>query len=326
MVNKKIVIFAVVVLVGAGAYFYYANTLRPLPHVKVGGGELKAPDGFLSYIIHKYGFDKKNGVDIEFVYTDPSENQRLFKDKKVDIAWTPLLTAAKYSLNGMDVVLTGPKLDTFTIYVVAPAAPMQKFEDLKGLRFGSLPVVAAAYSLTALQAKESGFNLAKDFKVTFGTFPELIKLFLNQEVDFTGLNAYDAWKLFSEGKAKAIASLNELWKKSNGRSLPFIALATTKTWVSANPTVAQKVRDSYIVAASYIKSHPEIWQTEKGYFELPITNENLESFKGLFGYETFVTDTNWSKNDLDDIKYLYKRASESGMLPSNFNPDTILAP
>ena len=312
-------LFAVAAVI-IGVYFFWATRL---PQVKIGAGEPLAPNGFLAHVVEKYKFDERNGVDLEFVFTDPIENQRLFREKKEDLAWTPLLTAARYVVDGvLDARIIGPLENAFIVYAVKADSPFQSFEDLRSAKFGSLPKTAASFDLTVLQMRKMGLDPEQDFKVTFSNYPELKQFLLEGTVDFIAVHLGQVWELFKEKKVRHVASLEELWEKATGRKFPFIALTTTQEWLDANPGLDKKVRAALTDAAKYVEQNPGIWEAEKSYLKIEDSAE-LEEFKKQ--YAQYVIGTSWAPGDIDNIRYLYKEATLNGLLPE-FNADRVVVP
>ena len=318
--RRSLLILFAVSAVAIGVYFFWAARL---PKVRVGAGEPFAPNGFLVHIVEKYGFDKKNGVDLEFVFTDPIENQKLFRERKVDLAWTPLLTAARYVVDGvLDARIIGPLENAFIVYVVRADSPFESFEDLRRAKFGSLPKTAASFDLTVLQMRKMGLDPETDFKVTFSNYPELKQFLLEGTVDFIAVHLGQVWELLKEKKVRHVASLEELWEQATGRKFPFIALTTTQEWLDANPGLDKKVRAALTDAAKYVEQNPGIWEAEKGYLKIENSAE-LEEFKKQ--YAQYVIATSWDPSDLDNIRYLYQEATRNGLLPE-FNADRVVVP
>lgn len=321
-----ILLFLVAILGATAIYFFRSQAgtsiVTPpfLSKISIGGGFPTAPEAFVMHIIKKYGFDAKRGINIDYINTsNPAENQRKFQEGELDMAWTPILSAAKYFVDGRDVRIIGPMENSFAVYVVKPESPFKTFVDLRGAKYGTLPKVTATYNLSVLLMRELGFDLVNDFKLVFGTIPELIAFLDKGEVDSATLMVDMSLKLVGQGKVREIASQNELWKIANGRNLPMIAILTTQTWMDKHEGLAQKVVAAHSDAVDYIKKHPEVWEQEKAIWGIT-TDQELATLQNR--YAGFVTETSWNAKDIENIKYVFTKAVENGMLPA-FNMDSI---
>lgn len=321
-----IVVIALVLAVAGGAFFLTRTKNVPLPSkspetqklttVKVGNGPQTAPDSFLSYVTRKYGFDKKHGIELVYeTNIDPGEVQRKFQAGEYNMTWGPTLTAAKYITDGKDVVIVGPKLDAFMVYLTRPDAKYTTIPSLKGTKFGVVSKITSSYQLSKLQFKYMGLDLEKDFRVVFADFPNLNKFLLNGEIDFYPNTLDAALKLIASKQVKEVAALNDLYKETNqGRGLPFILFYTNKSWMDANPGVAQKMTQAYLEGINYIKTHPEIYETEKEYLKIS-TDEEMSLFKTR--YNDILMSVAWDQQSIDNVNYLIQQATENQMLPKH---------
>ncbi|HBT81576.1 hypothetical protein A2757_03025 [Candidatus Giovannonibacteria bacterium RIFCSPHIGHO2_01_FULL_48_47] len=260
--KSNLTIIGVVVIVFlSGLVLWYSppDFLKPEP-VKVqyqvatgGANELRAQ------VIKKYGLDKKHGVELEIISTDPGELERRISKGESYLAEVSPFTALTAKQNNVELRIISPAVYFNYYLLVSSNSKITSLEELKGGKIGTQPKVTAAYSALAIVLKSAGFDIEKDFSVLFGNIPQTVAAVEKGEADAASASYPSAAAIIAGGKFRSIASLGDLWSKNeDGLSLPFVVLAANGDWFEENRETARRVVETILEGGRFIQEQPQV--------------------------------------------------------------------
>lgn len=218
---------------------------------------------FLFSLIKDKGIDKKHYIDLSVVYSDPGESERKLAEKLegVEIAnYSPISLIETNASKNLNIQSFAPILNNSFYFLVKKDSRFQNISDLKGAKISLRPKASAAYKATAVAMKIAGFDLEKDFKLSFGSLPQSIAQLEGGDTDATVLPALDTALLLATGKYRTVYDLGKKWEEVMGSPMPFVSISAHSDWIAANPQKVQNIRAMMIEANEYINNNPQVFQ------------------------------------------------------------------
>ncbi len=263
MTKKYKLIILIIVAAVVGVYFYRSATR--IETVRVSGAEA-ANFKFLFSVIKDKKFDKKNNLNLEFVWSNPGEVERklVAKEEGVEVGPYNPISLAETNLKGEQQLRSfAPLLYTYYHFIVKADSPFHTLEDLRGAKIATRPKLSAAYKSLAIALKIAGMDLENDFKLTFGSIPENVKALTTGEADATLMSPPESVGLLVTGKYRQIAELENIWEKAAGASMPLVSLTAHKSWIEQNPRKVKRLRKTILDAATFIRENPQVVEEYK---------------------------------------------------------------
>jgi len=302
----------VLLLAIAIGFYFYRNyksevVIEPL---KVSSADAPV-DKLITRVIKDKSFDKKNGLNIEFSYTAPGETVRVISEKVggVEVGSIPTLSLVEVNSKGHDLVAFAPLIWGSLDFIVDANSHYQSLDNLKGARVAIRPKVSAAYKSLALAMKVAGFNLEKDYRLTFGSIPDNLASFFKKEVDAVLSVPFGGADLIAEGKVRTVLDLESRWRNTTGSRMSFAMMSAHKSWIDAHPETFKKVSRVFLEAEKYVFEHPEIVADYKDMLGIK-TEKGLEVAKN--DVKRVIPDS-W---DPEVHKMAIKKAIEFGLVPN----------
>src|SRR3989338_151574 len=263
MTKKYKLIILIIVAAVVGVYFYRSATR--IETVRVSGAEA-ANFKFLFSVIKDKKFDKKNNLNLEFVWSNPGEVERklVAKEEGVEVGPYNPISLAETNLKGEQQLRSfAPILYTYYHFIVKADSPFHTLEDLRGAKIATRPKLSAAYKSLAIALKIAGMDLENDFKLTFGSIPENVKALTTGEADATLMSPPESVGLLVTGKYRQIAELENIWEKAAGGPMPLVSLTAHKSWIEQNPRKVKRLRKTILDAATFIRENPQVVEEYK---------------------------------------------------------------
>lgn len=331
MLPKVIVISAVLVVIVGGIFLLKTNQSTVTSNSKVQNTEsqqtelVKVSTAFTKFtpsepvmlLAKKLGIDKKNGLDIEMVESNPGDVERELIDGKYNIIWTTTLSTFAANKKGIILRVLAPAVDHPNYIIVPTNSTIKKIADLKGKRLATLPVLTTANA----SLKGAGLDTEKDLKITFAPPDEIMKLLATGEVDAGFGITPLVFRALGSGQFRLIADLEKLWEEQQGGlHMPFVSYSVRADWYKNNKDTARKFVQTYYQTVDLIKKDPNIIAKE-----LPdyIKQSGFDDLKTLTLFnENFPTTLYSSYDELGEksMKNTYDRAKEYGIIPSTTPP------
>lgn len=251
------------VIIGGGYYLWSAGLWPLAPQVeKVKFAMANAlTNKFIIALIKDKELDKKNGLDLEMVWSDPGESERKLaaKEEGVEIGdYNPISLVEANASRNIELRSFAPIIDNYFYFVVKKDSRYQTLQDLKGAKLALRPKASAAYKASAIAMKLAGLDLEKDFKLTFGSLPQSVQFLQTGEADATLLPAIDAALLEATGGYRLIFDLEKKWEEIAGGPMPFVSVTAHKDWIEKNPKKVERIRKMMLEAAELVRKDPSI--------------------------------------------------------------------
>ena len=278
MTKKYTSIILIIVAAVAGAYFYRSATR--IETVTVSGAEA-ANFKFLFSVIKDKEFDKKNNLNLEFVWSNPGEVERKLaaKEEGVEVGPYNPISLVETNLKGEQQLRSfAPLLYTYYHFIVKADSRFHTLEDLRGAKIATRPKLSAAYKSLAMALKLAGMDLENDFKLTFGSIPENVKALTTGEADATLMSPPESVGFLVTGKYRQIAELENIWEKAAGAPMPLVSLTAHKSWIEQNPRKVKRLRKTILDAATFIRENPQVVEEYKDLLNIQ-TDETLKLMK-----------------------------------------------
>ena len=278
MTRKYTLIILIVIAAVLGVYFYRSATR--IETVRVSGAEA-ANFKFLFSVIKDKEFDKKNNLNLEFVWSNPGEVERKLtaKEEGVEVGPYNPISLAETNLKGAEQLQSfAPILYTYYHFIVKADSKFYTLQDLRGAKIATRPKLSAAYKSLAMALKLAGMDLENDFKLTFGTIPENVKALTTGEADATLMSPPESVGLLVTGKYRQIAELENIWERAAGAPMPLVSLTAHKSWIEQNPRKVKRLRKTILDAATFIHENPQVIEGYKDLLKIQ-TDEMLKLMK-----------------------------------------------
>lgn len=213
---------------------------------------------FLPPIIKSQGFDRQNGVDIEFVQRPPD-------------AYSAQFNSGEFKVGGSAAVLTVGLADTrgvkvaylFNIFdywgtVVTRKPDINSLADLAGRQMAAA-TGTTNYSMYQWFAKHQGLDVSRVSVVNTAP-PGLVGYVLANRAD-----AVQLWEpAYSTVMAKAPDTktldldIEEKWREFAGsKEVPYLGVAAHIDWIEKNRPLIARMFRAYKAAAEWIEANPE---------------------------------------------------------------------
>lgn len=336
MKTKPLIIVLVIVVLGAiGAFLWFQyGSQREKEIIKI---QYPIATGAItelrSYIIKKYGIDKKYGLDLDFVYLNPGDIERKTINRDFLIGDLSPITASELALKGTHLKILHPQFHLTYFIAAKKDSPIQTLEDLKGKKFAVTPKLTAGYVALAYTLKSIGIDPEKEFNIVFGSIPEVVNLLQKGDAEAANIAYPLGAKLIAEGQVRPIVRLDDIVKQKNqNRAFPFVFGVAHEDWLAtpANKKIAGNIAHAMFEASKLMRERPEVITEEanaplndylkKNKLDTPAIKKILrESIPGFF-YET------WSDDDIANVAITLKHAKEFGLLPQNAPENIIVKP
>ncbi len=249
---------ALAVLAVAGA----AQSADP---VKVRLGDLaQALNSIASNVMIQQGFDKKNGIAIE--YTTYPTLDGLFtaiRGKQVDVGFGGWTAFAQFRSKGFPVVMFYPVGRGVSLDIIAPKGSNYKsIADLKGKKVGSYAGAAgtATVLFRVLASRYYGFDPAKTNDLQYagpGLLPSLVE---KNEIAAALLFDPLAAKAIASGPFRSVANLADVYKEKVGDDFLWIGVASNDDFVAAQPAALAGFTRAWNESVAYVKANPAVFE------------------------------------------------------------------
>lgn len=328
MLPKVIVVLVIISAVLGGVFFFTGQSNNQTQSNKQSSQTelvkvsttlaIATPSEPVLLLVRKLGLDKKNGLDIEIVDSNPGDAEREFFEGKFKIIYNGTLSSFTANLKNIPIRIIAPAIDQPFDVLVPVDSPIKTIEDLKGKKLATLPKITASYMSTTTIFRSAGIDPEKDMKITFSTPPQIVELLSTGEVDAGIGVAPSSYGLLSSGKFRSIANLEDLWEsKEDGLHMPFVTFSVHEDWYQANKDVARRFVKTFYEASAMIQKDPNILLKElPEYMEKYKLNDpkTFEIVKAKYPRLLYTTYTPMGE---DSLKRTYERAKEFGVIPNN---------
>lgn len=273
-----------------------------------------------SLIIKKQGIDKKYGLDIEYVETQPGDIERELSEGKYNMGVSGILFPYTEAQKGVKLKVVFP-VQRFGYDILVPSdSQVSKIQDLKGKKLGVLHKTTGAYTGTFLILKSLEGGLEKSVQLVFGSPQEILDDLNSGEIEAATVAYPFAASLLSTGKFKSIVKLEDLWReKEDNLPMPFVGMLAQEEWLSQNQEIAKKIAHIYFEAAVAINEDPSLINSLTEYLE----QNKLDSPKARSIVQERVASVlfqQYGEVELVAIERYYQKAKEYGFLPKDVLP------
>ena len=219
-------------------------------------------NGVASNVMIAQGFDKKNGIAVEYsVYPTLDGLFTAIRGKQVDIGFGGWTAFAQFRSKNLPVTMIYPVGRGVSLDVLVPvASPVHSLADLKGKRIGSYAGAAgsATVLLRVLTSKYFGYDPADGSMLQYagpGLLPSLLE---KGEIEAALLFDPLAAKAIASGKFRSIGNLAALYKEKVGEDFLWTGYATNDDFIAKHPDALIAFNRAWVEAVNYVKSHPEV--------------------------------------------------------------------
>lgn len=319
-IKRGLILLAAGLLFAAGPSTF-AQDLAKVRIVVFGPPSLGA---FLPPIIKEHGFDRQNGLDIEFVQRPPD-------------AYSAQFNSGEFKVGGSAAVLTVGLADTrgvkvaylFNLFdywggVVTRKPEINKITDLAGKQMAAA-TGTTNYAMYQWFAQHQGLDPSKVSVVNTAP-PGLVGYVLANRAD-----AVQLWEpAYSTVLAKAPdtrtldLNIEETWRKFAGSAeVPYLGVAAHLDWIEQNRALVPRLFKAYKAAADWAEANPEKAAPiifPKGDSAQHKLIADLIRNRGRLG-----TNVKWAGEMAREIKAVYEVGVSVGRLPSTPSDATIYA-
>lgn len=274
-----------------------------------------ASNEFRAQIIKKYNIDKNHGLDIEFISSDPGELEKQLISGQSQIAEvSPFSAITAYKQGNALKIIAASLHFTYTIAISENSKAMS-LSDLKGVRLGVLPKPTAAYQALDLVLNSAGMDIEKDFKLTFGTIPQIVESLQKGTVDAAMVSYPSAAKIYATGKFRSSERLERFWVEKEKLPMPFVVVAAQESWLNQNKETAKNLVETLFDAALYMQKYPESIASLTAYpakntYDAPAEKLVEENLPKLYF-------TAWTDLEYNGLKREFQRAKEIHLIPAD---------
>lgn len=278
---------------------------------------LATPTEPLVLLIKKYGLDKKNGLDVEFVPLNIGDTEREFFAGNIQIRIGGPLSSVESAKKGDSFKILAPIIRQPYHVIVPINSSITDLAGLKGKKFAIPPkITASSQSITTI-LRAAGIDPEKDFNRVFVTPDQIVKLLEDGEVDAGAvINPFGA-QLLTSGKYRSIANLEDVWKKNtNGLEMPFVLVLVHDNWYQNNKEAARRYIKMFHEAARMVKDNPKILEELPEYLAKNKLN-TPEALKMMESEYPKLLFTSWDQNGYDGMMEFYKLGKKYKIIPEN---------
>ena len=237
--------------------------------------------GLMADVIEGEGLDEQHGLDLEFSEFTPDAAEQALLTGQVDTGFFALISWAKVTSEGRDVVLLGPIQQNHGAVIVAADSPYQSLEDLQGQRIATLNPVSGLYTSMQVLAAELGLDWTEDFEVISGPPPGLVSFLETGEVEAIVHFEPTVSTLLAGDRYRAVMTPSEAWREATGSPLFMLGLATSGSYAQDNPCATQRLTEMMAATMDLMSADPELLAQYLGDFDL--SPEVVEIAKGAHG-------------------------------------------
>lgn len=242
-----------------------AGAAQAADPVKVRLGDLaQALNSIASNVMIQQGFDKKNGIAVE--YTTYPTLDGLFtaiRGKQVDVGFGGWTAFAQFRSKGFPVTMIFPVGRGVSLDIIAPKGSTYKsLGDLKGHRVGSYAGAAgtATVLFRVLASRYYGYDPAKTNDLQYagpGLLPSLVE---KNEIAAALLFDPLAAKAIASGPFRSVVNLADVYKEKVGEDFLWIGVASNDDFIAQQPAALSGFVRAWIESVAYVKSHPEVFE------------------------------------------------------------------
>jgi ABC-type nitrate/sulfonate/bicarbonate transport system substrate-binding protein len=266
---------------------------------------------FTPPVIKSQGFDKANGLDIEFVQKPASTYRTDFAAGTDLIGGSGTLLADVALLNekGVDTVYLFNVFDFWGTVAVPNDSGIKTLKDLEG------KVLAAAlpttnYAMFRYFAKLAGLDLST-VQIRGTTVPGLVPIARSGRADAVQLWE-PAYSILIHGSSD-FHGLNVVgpWKEKTGLSaIPYLGVAAHRSWVASHRELIPKLYRTYQMAAEFITKHP----AEAAKVIGKETKIDAEVLEGLISSDRLGLNVYWAGENRPAAEKVLEAGLETGYL------------
>lgn len=297
-------------LLAALAALTIASTVQSAEPVKVRLGDLaQALNSIASNVMIQQGFDKKNGIALE--YTTYPTLDGLFtaiRGKQVDVGFGGWTAFAQFRSKGFPVVMFYPIGRGVTLDVIAPkGSTFKSLADLKGRKVGSYAGAAgtATVLFRVLTTRYYGYDPAKSNDLQYGGPGLMPSLVEKNEVAAALLFDPLAAKAISTGPFRSIANLADVYKEKVGEDFLWIGVATNDEFAAAHPAALSGFTKAWNESVAYVKSNPAVFEPYAKALGLDAAGTKILRDRVLADYTT-----TWNDATIKSLNNFAKMANE----------------
>lgn len=243
--------FALVLSVSSSSVY-----AQSLPKVTIVVFEPPSLGAFLPPIIKRHGFDRQNGVEIEFVERTTDAYNAEFAAGHYPLGGSAALLSEGLRINrGVKVTYLFNLFDFFGALVTSDPN-IQSLADLTGKTMAAARVTTN-YAMFRWFAQRMGVDLNKVDVLNVST-PGLVTYAMTDRADAVQLwePAYSTL-LYQRPDLRTIDFGLNRWKEFTGaETMPYLGVAAHQDWANQNPDLVRKVYDTYKMAADWVLEHP----------------------------------------------------------------------
>jgi ABC-type nitrate/sulfonate/bicarbonate transport system substrate-binding protein len=210
--------------------------------------------GYIAALIEDKGISKAHGLKINNMMMDFTEAANALKLGRTVASTMQPSTAVNLRKGGTDVRILAAQIWSGNAFLVRKDASYKKLADLKGKKIGNFARTTGAYFFSAVIAKESGFDIEKDFQSIPVETGALMALLERGEVDSINLMEPHVTRMLLSGKYRVLIDFDSELQKIFGAQPLKTGVAVLKETADKQPELVKAIRAAYIDGIKVIKT------------------------------------------------------------------------
>ncbi len=341
MTARIVLVVLIVLLIGGGLFLLFKKGDTRLGFTPSGDSSQKlikvrttlaksTPSEPQMLIIKKYGLDKKNGLDIEMVDSNPGDAEREFFAGNFDIILNGALSSFTANLKNIPIRIAAPAINQPFNVIVPKNSPIKTLSDLKNKKLATLPKITASYMSTLTVFRSAGIDPEKDMQMVFVTPDQVVGLLEKGEVDAGIVVSPLVYGILTNGKYRSIADLEKVWEQKEGLPMPFVVVAVNDNWYKDNKETTKMFIKTFYDAAEMIQKDPTVLASLTDYLK---TNhlDSKDTIDLMQKEYPALLYSKWDVKGNEGLERFYERGKEYGVIPNNvpasdlviINPDEL---